>query len=130
LHKETLGQSFSYFLHVTKGQNRFGNTNQDIVGLGILHRQGFDEGYTYVHAFISIEARDGATCKLLKLEHPESTNGLLFSPLRGPHREVAQSWFPSPSSVPQNAQLRGATRELVEQGLEQSVLRIFSAAAP
>jgi hypothetical protein len=125
LRKETLGQSFNYFLHVTKVKHPFRFTNQDIKGLGIVHRQGSG---TYVHALILLVVRNGATCESLQSDMPKYNNGLLSRQMYGPHREVDRSWFPASSSAAQNTRLRDATRELVEQGLEQSVPRLFSTA--
>jgi hypothetical protein len=128
LRKESLGQSFNYFLHVTKVKSPVHLTNKDIVGLGIVHRQGLSQD-TYVHALMLLVVRDGATCETLKSDRPEGNGGPLSRLFYGPHREVDQSLFPAPSSAAQNIRLRDATRELVEQGLEQSVPRLFPAAA-
>jgi hypothetical protein len=126
LRKETPGQSFNYFLHVTKGRSFFRLTNQEFKGLGIVQLLDFR---TYVHALILLVVRDGANCKNLHDDAPKTNDGLLSRKMYGPHREVDRSWFPAPSSAVQNTRLRDATRELVEQGLEQSVPRLFPAAA-
>jgi hypothetical protein len=128
LRKETHAQSFNYFLHVTNMKSPVGLRKKNIVGLGIVNRLGFHQDF-YVHAVILLVAMDGATCETLKSDAPEGKDGFLSRPFYGPHREVDRSWFPAPSNVAQNTRLRDATRELVEQGLEQSIPGLFRTAA-
>src|SRR5262249_43115974 len=105
LRRETHGQSFNYFLHVTNMKSPWGLRKKAIVGLGIVHgfvhRLGFHQD-VYVHAVIHLGARDGATCEIRHSDAPEGNEGILSRPFYGPHRAVDRSWFPAPSSAAQN----------------------------
>jgi hypothetical protein len=127
LRKETLGQPLNYYLRVVPSESQYGSTNQHVRGLGIVHRQGFDTGYTFVHALFQLTVLDGATCEQLRWELPPSSQGFLFADIHGPSREVEASWMPSPANAAQDARLRDATRTLVEDGLMKTIPKLFAA---
>ncbi len=129
LKKETQGRAFTYYLRVTPRESNFGNTNQTLSGLGVLHRQGLSDGYTFVHALFSLEVLDGSNCAHIHTEDPAGNNGFsLFSPayFDGLSREVDASWMVEPAKAPQDGRLRDAVKELVEQGMTQSMPRLFA----
>ncbi len=127
LHKATLGQSFDYYIKVGVKETPFANTNQFVKGLGIVHREGFGSGYTFVHALFNIEVLDGRTCSVVRREEPPSSQGFLFAAIHGPTLEVDASWMPSASNAAHDARLKKATRTLVERGLTQALPRVFAA---
>jgi hypothetical protein len=72
LRKESQGRPFDYFLWVRAWDGEYANTNQLLRGLGIVHRQGMNSGYTFVYALLGVDVLDGKTCSRLRRELPPS----------------------------------------------------------
>jgi hypothetical protein len=125
LQKETKGRVFNYYVRVRPREKPYSNTNQFVGGLGIVHRQGFDTGYTFVHALFDIEVLDGGNCSSVRSLEPPSTQGFLFAEIHGPAREVEASWIPA-ASVASDARLKETTQSLVESGLIQTIPQLFA----
>ena len=131
LRKQFPGQQVNYYLRVHASERNFANTNQVIGGLGIVHREGFNTGYTYVHALFWIEVLDGATCKSLRSQDPPYKGGNLLTGTNvpGPNLEVEPSWMPNSQTAARDSRLKEATRSLVEQALAQTLPILFSTGA-
>jgi hypothetical protein len=112
------GTRCARYVVVARTQATVGNTNQSIEGIRILYR-GVDLLNTvHVHAFFSLRLYDGETFTLLKQKAAPSEFNL-FADIRGPHRQVDKSFWPSsPDRAVQDAKLREVVRELVDQGME------------
>ncbi len=124
LRKETMGQSFNYYLWVQPGVSAYSTTNQTVSGLGIVRPPS--DRLISVYAIFDIELLDGRNCSVLRREVPPSTEDFLFRTIYGPSRQVDVSWMPAQSAVVQDNGLREVTKSLVENGLAQSLPRFFA----
>lgn len=125
LRKETKGQAFDYYVRVQPREMPYSTTNQFVRGLGIVHRQGLNTGYTFVHALFDIEVLDGGNCNSVRSAEPPSTQGFLFAQVHGPTREVDAAWMPA-AAVASDTRLKEATRSLVQSGLAQTIPQLFA----
>jgi hypothetical protein len=100
--------------------------NKTMGGIGIL-RTGVGELFTKVtaYALFSLRLYDGETFTLLKRASAPSEESIWLQPIRGPHRQVDESFWPeSPRNAAQNASLREAIRELVSQGMDATLAEL------
>jgi hypothetical protein len=125
------GPRCAMYLTVTPAGSQIDGTNQVAAGLGILVQGSpvvlIDR--TRVFASFIVRAFDGETFKPLRSEKP-TTNPLLVNALTGGlsamNRNVDKTWVPNPpQSAAQSAQLRNATRSLIEEGVAKATRAIF-----
>jgi hypothetical protein len=117
------------YVLVVQGNDQFGNTNQLVKGVGIVHRGGIIDRFdiNYLFALSSLSVFDGHTFEILK--HQGGTLGGLTlgerlaedftrtSPLRGPSRKLEDfAWPPAPDAV---TRLREPTRALLAASLDR-----------
>jgi hypothetical protein len=127
LRKEAPGQSFAYYLWITPGLKRYRNTNQTLKGLGIVQGKDLITSNTFIHTLFAVEVMDGQNCNHIRVEEPSAGSGSLFEAIRGPNRKVEDSWMPAaPSAAAQDIRLKDAVKQLVEQGLMQSLPHLFA----
>jgi hypothetical protein len=126
LRQEARGQSFNYYVRVRPRETPYGNTNQFLGGLGIVHGQGLDIGSTYVHALFEMEVLDGANCSSLRREWPAPTENFLVMRVHGLSKEVEASWMPAKNTVAQDKRLKEAAWALVEKGLAETIPQLFA----
>jgi hypothetical protein len=122
LGKESQGRPFDHYLWVTTSESQYSRTNQLVRGLGIVHREGFNSGWTSARALFAIEVLDGKTCSRLRRDLPPSPQ----YELPGPVREVDASWMPAAANVPKDARLRDEVKSLIEQGLNQTIPHVLA----
>jgi hypothetical protein len=119
----TAGTRCARYLLVTRAYYNVGNSNQTIGGIGIL-RTGIGELFIKVNAYalFSLRLYDGETFTLLKRANAPSGDSILMQWIRGPHRQVDESFWPEfPGNAAQNARLREAIRDLVSQGMDATL---------
>jgi hypothetical protein len=107
----------------------YNGTNQYIAGLGILDGSSLVDR-TWVFASFTVRVYAGDTFGLLKSVKP-GTNPLenMFGGIGCTYRKVDKTWWPTPASAAvQNARLKTATRELVEEGVAQALKEVFEGA--
>jgi hypothetical protein len=105
-----------FYVVVTTGTSGYAGTNQTVTGLGILQHSAVF-GVTYLYAIYWVEVYDGTTFERLQGKLA-STEPILLASIPGMSRRVDESWWPAtPKAAVGSAQLRNATRALVEQGL-------------
>lgn len=115
------GTRCTRYVVVTPGVSGYGNTNQNLGGLGIV-AGGWSFGNVNLHALITLRVYDGETFAPLTRKAASDGKSTFFAMIGGPHREVDKSFWPDPFGVaPQNAKLRDAIRELVGQSLETTL---------
>lgn len=109
------------YLVLTRSSSSYGGTNQVLTGLGIVDHSVLMER-VYLFASYAIQIYDGKTFEVLKSDIPANEHSLVQG-FTGPginamYRRVDKSWWPAtPQAAAQSAQLRNATRELVEKGI-------------
>ena len=125
------GPRCTTYMTVTPSGSQVDGTNQAVAGLGILVQGSpvvlIDR--TRVFASFILRAFDGETFKPLHSEKP-TTDPLLVNALTGGlsamNRNVDKTWVPNPpQSAAQSAQLRNATRALVEEGVAKATRAIL-----
>lgn len=110
---------------VTKAGSAFGGTNQVLSGLGIV--DGSNPFVSNVHIFALLEMRvyEGQTSTVLAYKRAAATQQSFTAFIRGPYRTVDKSWWPAPTQLAQNAKLKAATLELVQQSTTIMVAELF-----
>jgi hypothetical protein len=126
LSKEARGRPFNYYVRVRPRESAYGNTNQYLGGLGVVHGQGFNTGYTHVHALFEMEVLDGATCRSLGSEWPASTENFLVMQINGLSKEVDASWMPAQNTVARDKRLKEVARALVKKGLAEVIPKLLA----
>jgi hypothetical protein len=113
---------------VSKSGSMYGNTNQALYGLGILDNSNlvFTDTF-YLFALWEMRVFDGKTFAVLGHKRAQGPDMPLMFLIRGPYRKVDKSWWPAPAQIAQNARLRGATLELLEQSIDAVVAELFAA---
>jgi hypothetical protein len=110
------GTHCARYIVVTPSIKSLASSNQTINGLGILSYGGVN-----LHALFALNLYEGDTFTRLRSAEaslgPSTIQSLLFERIRGPHREVDKSLWPESLDIARNANLRDATRQLVEQSL-------------
>jgi hypothetical protein len=99
--------------------------------LGIVEQAGLFER-VYLHAVFDIRLYD-SNLALVRTEraamNPLLVTGLTAPGIYGMYTKVDASWFPAPpQAAAQNAQLKNAPRELVNQGLAKTLPGMFEGA--
>ena len=120
-------QSCNLCVVVTKSGSIYGNTNQSLYGLGILDNSNlvFTDTF-YLFALWEMRVFDGKSFAILGHKRAQGPDMPLMYLIRGPYRKVDKSWWP-PAQIAQNAKLRGATLELLEQSIDAVVAELFPA---
>jgi hypothetical protein len=111
-------QKCDLYLVVTKAGSTFGDTNQIVSGLGILESSGLF-GSIDLFALSVMTIYDGRTLAVLREKRTSVGQSTFMATIKGPHREVNQSWWPV--QVAQNERLRNATWALVEQSITMTL---------
>ncbi len=119
-------QPFNYYVRVQPRESGYSATNQYVGGLGIVHGQGFDTGYTHVHALFEMEVLDGATCRSLGSVWPAPTENFLVMQINGPTKEVDAFWMPARNTVARDKRLKEVARALVKKGLAEVIPKLLA----
>jgi hypothetical protein len=120
----TAGTRCARYVVVTRGGSSYGATNQSLGGLGIVAgKKPYFTGDLYnLYTLIAVRVYDGETFSLLTRKAASIGQPTFLAMIRGPHREVDESFWPvSPDVAAQNVKLRDAIRELVAQSLDATL---------
>ncbi|HZO44896.1 MAG TPA: hypothetical protein VFB68_03335 [Xanthobacteraceae bacterium] len=115
------------YIVITRATSQVGATNQSVNGLGILEASSpiYASTYTiyalYVVSIINAKtfASMGGVSALMPGEVP--INPMRTTALRGPHRQVDQSWWPTSLDAASNQRLKGGVVELIDQSLANTL---------
>jgi hypothetical protein len=114
------GAHCAAYLLVARATHNFGQTNQTISGIGVLHTGSVLFDNVNAYALFTVRLYD-ETFKLVKRANAPSGDAM-FGVFGGPHREIDKSLFPDPpAAAVQNAKLRDVVRELVAQGMDATL---------
>jgi hypothetical protein len=115
------GAHCSAYLLVKRQNYNFGQTNQTIGGIGVLHTGSVLFNEVNAYALFTVGLYDGETFKLVKRSHAPSGDAM-FGVFGGPHRKLDEAMWPDPpAAAVQNAKLRETVRELVAQGMDATL---------
>ena len=113
---------------VTKSGSMVGDTNQAVLGLGIVDASTIIfNNNVWLFAIAEIRVYDGHTFAILGHKRSytwqPSLGGVV---IRGPNRHVDKSWWPASSAqVVQDTKLKQATMELVEKSVTAMIADLF-----
>jgi hypothetical protein len=119
------------YVVITRATSKLGATNQFVSGLGMLETSGglLYSNRHFVYALYAVSIIDTH-----ELSSKAVTVGLmpgeaLVDPLRstvmrGPHRQVDQSWWPTAPTAAANQRLKGAVLELIDQSLPNTLQQL------
>lgn len=119
------------YVVLTRGVSKVGATNQFVSGLGLLEGSGgvlYSNRY-FVHAIYAVYMIDanafssmGVAISLMPGE--SLVDPLRATVLRGPHRQVDQSWWPTSPDAASNQRLKGAVVELIDNSLSNTLQQL------
>lgn len=118
------------YVVVTRGSSKIGATNQFVTGLGLLEASGVIYSNRYfIHAIYTVHLVDATTFSpmgaAISLMPGESlVDPLRATALRGPHRRVDQSWWPTALDAASNQRLKGAVVELIDASLANTLQQL------
>ena len=112
------------YIVVTRAATLFGNTNQSLRGLGILEKGAVLGDKFWVYALYQMTVVDGHSFAVVA-----SSPAILVSQdtvlttmsIRGPAREVDQSWMPATLDAARNIRLKSAITELLDRNLPGTI---------
>jgi hypothetical protein len=115
------------YIVITRGASQVGSTNQSVNGLGIIETSSPIYSSTYfIYALYVVSIIDaktfasmGGVGALMPGEAP--VNPLRTTVLRGPHRQVDQSWWPASLEAASSQRLKGAVVELIDKSLPNTL---------
>ena len=115
------------YVSLTPASRNYSTTNQHLTGLGIVDTSPIVDRI-FVFASFSVVIHDGDTFSVLKSALPDAglfSAGLMAAP-SAMYQQVDRSWVPAtPQTAAQSAQLKNATRALVEEGLSKALSGVF-----
>jgi hypothetical protein len=119
------------YVVVTHGGSRLGATNQSVSGLGMLEASGgllySNRHFVYaLYAVSIIDAREFSSKAFTVSLMPGEAlvDPLRSTVIRGPHRQVDQSWWPTSPTAASNQRLKGAVLELIDQSLPNTLQQL------
>jgi len=124
---EVSPQGLDAYLVVTKGIGQFGQTNQILLGLGLVEGPTiFKADNIYVHAYYALSMVDGHAWTLSSPTYSSLPGGQgLFGPRpKAVMRQVDQSWWPASLDAASNERLKAAVVELIDQSLPNTLQRM------
>jgi hypothetical protein len=119
------------YVVVTYGGSQLGATNQSVSGLGMLEASGgaFFSDRLFLYALYSVSVIDAREFKQKSITVALMPGESLVDPmrstvLRGPHRQVDASWWPTTRDAASNQRLKGVVVELVDQSLPNTLQQL------
>lgn len=115
-------------LTVTLGYSRVGSTNQGVAGIGLLETAAppFTGGKTILHALLSLQLYEANSMKQVTWANTHPGPSLFAGTVRGPHRELDQSWRIQKEAVLASQQHRKVVEELVRQAVGEVVPQVIA----
>lgn len=128
LQQITAGFNCERYVLVASISNRFGNTNQEVNGIGVVHWDSI-LSRAYVFALTYIRVFDGQSLDTIKhevasLDGRSALSRALFtaSPIPGPSRQFDSTSFPAtPPDVLNNTAIRDDARALLATSLDKTL---------
>ena len=119
------------YVVITRGFSQLGATNQSVSGLGILEASGglLNSNRFFLYSLYTvsiIDARELSSKAITASLMPgEAAIDLLRSTvMRGPHKQVDESWWPTAREAASNQRLKGAVVELIDQSLPNTLQQL------
>jgi hypothetical protein len=119
------------YVVITKLNGMLGDTNQTLLGIGVLNHGTSLFSRTHLFVNISVTVFDGQTFAIHR--NPSVTFGavlagaLQMTAMRGPHRELDNAQFPaSASDAVNSATLRDGARTLLAETLDKALPAILA----
>jgi hypothetical protein len=119
------------YVVVTYGGSRVGASNQSVSGLGMLEASGgaFSSNRLFLYALYSVSIIDAREFKQKSITIALMPGEALVDPLRstalrGPHKQVDESWWPTARDAASNQRLKGAIVELIDQSLPNTLQQL------
>jgi len=111
------------YIVVSKGSGRAANTKQNIYGLGILEEHtGLGPASWWVFALYWITVVDGHSFAVIASAPAIPLDQIkMLAQVKGPSRQVDESWMPTTLAAPQNMQLKSAITELLDRNLPGTI---------
>jgi hypothetical protein len=113
------------YVVIAKAGSRVGSTNQGVDGLGILWSASVTSTYM-LHSLYAVILYNGQDFSVLARKAVSGDGSTFFAFIRGPHREVDETWWPAAGAAP-SPMVRDAIRAMVEQSLEKPLSELFPA---
>jgi hypothetical protein len=110
----------NFFIVVTKSGSQYSGTNQNLIGLGVLHHDAVIASGVFAFAYVSVRLYDNAT--LTSKGTPLNFGDLLEHGLRKIDRA---NWPATPQAAVQSAVLRDAALSMVARELTEKVPKLF-----
>ena len=110
------------YVVVTKDSSPFGTSNQSLSGLGIVQNSGL-VGAVNLYALYSMTVVDGHNLSVAARSQAFPVGQMLLSmkSIRGPSRELDESWIPTTLDASQNIRLKNAVVELLDRNLPGTI---------
>lgn len=119
------------YVVITRGFSQLGASNQSVSGLGFLETSGglvsSNRHFVYaLYAVSIIDAREFSSKAIMGALMPgeAAIDPLRSTVMRGPHRQVDQSWWPTSPNAASNPRLKGAVVELIDQSLPNTLQQL------
>jgi len=119
------------YVVVTRGTSQLGSTNQFASGLGLLETSGgvFSSNRQFVHALYAvsiIDAREFSSKAVTVALMPGESlvDPLRTTVMRGPHKQVDESWWPTARDAASNQRLKSAVVDLIDQSLPNTLQQL------
>lgn len=124
-------KSCDLLVTVTAGFSKVSSTNQAVSGIGMLETPGVlaVPGKTFVHALMDLYLYDARTMQQLSWAGGWRRYAPMVDFLRGPNRQVDESWRIELAAVAASRRHREAVEGVVREGLADLVPRVLSFAA-
>jgi hypothetical protein len=109
------------YVAITKRGAAYGRTKQMIGGLGIVRGGSPLTTSVDLFAYMWLRVYDGRSFALLRRKAGTLGQPTFMAGMRGPHREVDESWWPTSLDIEQDTKLRDVTRALVSETLDATL---------
>jgi hypothetical protein len=93
------------YVAIYKISTAIGSSNQSLYGLGIFHDSGIFSSY-YLYAMFGIGLYDGRDFSVLTRQQALIGQRSFLAAIRGPNREVDQTWWPTGDAAPKHQAAR------------------------
>jgi hypothetical protein len=117
---QSRSQDIDAYIVVSKGSAHYRNSNQNVYGLGVVERAGLGDSAVHLHAIYWMTVVDGHSYSVMASAPAVPLGQTLLSvtdAIGGLSRQIDKSWIPDSVDPVQNAKLKGAVLELLDQNL-------------
>jgi hypothetical protein len=113
------------YIVVTKAGSQYASTNQGVHGLGILDHSALGTRVV-LYALYSVTVVDAHNLSVIASSpaFPLSQTVLSMQAIRGPSRELDESWMPTTLDAAQNMRLKSAIIDLLDRNLPGTIANL------